>query len=275
MLKKVGIISAVIFLAGIYLAIENASTTRASNVAPESLITFADEDFGEKDLQKEQDLPDFTRIGGGKLLKVKFFDFLQPIVEAENERILQQRDFVKKSYVAYKKGWELNEKHFNKLNDIASEYKLRNLDFKSESAYKKLLLRVDQIPESLALVQAAIESAWGTSYFAREGNNLFGQWCFTEGCGLVPRGRKEGLNHEVKVFGSVNEAVRAYMRNLNTHAAYTQLRNIRYQMRQNDQELKSEYLALGLQKYSAKGMDYVTMIRSMLKTNDDLLLASR
>jgi Bax protein len=65
------------------------------------------------------------------------------------------------------------------------------------------------------------------------------------------------------------------MKNLNTHAAYTQLRNIRYQMRQSDQELNSEYLALGLQKYSAKGMDYVNMIRSMLKTNNDLLLASR
>ncbi len=274
MLKKIGIISAIVFLAGIFLAIENASDTRASNIAPESLITFADEDYG-KELHTEQDLPDFTRIGGGKLLKVKFFDFLQPIVEAENERILRQRNFLKKSYLAYKKGWELNEKHFSKLNDIASEYKLRNLDFNSESAYKKLLIRVDQIPEPLALVQAAIESAWGTSYFAREGNNLFGQWCFTEGCGLVPRGREEGLSHEVKVFGSVNEAVRAYMRNLNTHAAYTQLRNIRYQMRQKDQELKSEYLALGLQKYSAKGMEYVKTIRSMLKTNNDLLLASR
>lgn len=275
MLKKIGIISAVIFLAGIFLAIENASTTRASTIAPESLITFADKDYGEEELQKEQDLPDFTRIGGGKLLKVRFFNFLQPIIEAENQRVFQQRDFVKKSYVAYKKGWELNEEHISKLKDIASVYKLRNLDFKSESAYKKLLLRVDQIPESLALVQAAIESAWGTSYFAKEGNNLFGQWCFTEGCGLVPRGRKEGLNHEVKVFGSVNEAVRAYMRNLNTHAAYMQLRNIRYQFRQNDKELKSEYLALGLQKYSAKGMEYVNTIRSMLNTNNDLLLVSR
>lgn len=274
-MKKVAVLSTIILFAAIHISLKEASTTMAANPVEGPVINFADEDFLNQEEIKEQSLPDFTRIGGGKLLKVKFFNFLEPIVKAENKRLRGQREFVKMNYLAYKQGWDLNEKHLEKLNEIAQQYKLHNLDFNSGSAYKKLLLRVDEIPESLALVQAAVESAWGTSYFAREGNNLFGQWCFTEGCGLVPRGRAEGLNHEVQVFGSVNEAVRAYMNNLNTHAAYKYFRNIRYQMRQNDGELSSKQLALGLQKYSAKGMEYVETLRSMLKSNDDLLLATR
>lgn len=229
-----------------------------------------EQEQSKKDIGPTQ-MPDFSRISGGKLLKTRFFEFLRPIVEAENERVLSQRRFVKRSYIAYKNGWELNEEHISRLNEIASEYRFQTRDFYSSKDFRVLLMRVDEVPETLALIQAANESAWGTSYFAREANNLFGQWCFTEGCGIVPRKRAEDATHEIKKFSSVNEAVRGYIRNLNTHGAYEHFRNLRYKARQNEVPLDSYYLAIGLQKYSERGMEYVDDIRSMISSNKDIL----
>lgn len=272
MIKKVILIYLIAASAGIVGALKNAGSIQevsAANDASNSTELMEDDEDESVEIRS---MPDFSRLSGGKLLKKKFFEFLKPIVEAENNRVMSQRRFVKRSYVAFKNGWQLNEEHLERLDKIASEYKLRKLSFASEEDFRKLLMRVDKIPESLALIQAANESAWGTSYFATEGNNLFGQWCFTEGCGMVPRSRPEGAIHEVQTFSSVNEAVRAYIKNLNTHGAYKHFRNLRYDARQNGQEPDGSYLALGLQKYSAKGMEYVDILRSMLKSNSDLLV---
>lgn len=240
------------------------------NFEPESIVP-AEEEKADNEISVTQ-MPDFSRLSGGKLLKTRFFEFLKPIVEAENERVLSQRRFVKRSYVAYKNDWQLNDDHISRLNKIAREYRLPVRDAYTGKDFRELLMRVDKVPETLALIQAANESAWGTSYFAREANNLFGQWCFTEGCGIVPRKRTEGATHEIKKFSSVNEAVRGYIRNLNTHAAYSYFRSLRYKARQNDAPLDSHYLAIGLQKYSEKGMEYVDVIRSMINSNQDLLV---
>lgn len=235
----------------------------------ESIIVAEEEKTG-NDVSATQ-MPDFSRLNGGKLLKTRFFEFLKPIVEAENERVLSQRRFIKRSYVAFKNDWQLNDDHIARLNKIAREYRLPVKEAYTSKDFRELLMRVDKVPETLALIQAANESAWGTSYFAREANNLFGQWCFTEGCGVVPRRRAEGATHEIKKFNTVNEAVRGYIRNLNTHAAYSYFRNLRYEARQSGEPLDSHYLAIGLQKYSQKGMEYVSIIRSMINSNKNLL----
>lgn len=274
MLKKITIIILSLFVISIITSFEPANSLYTTASAVRDFNTYAfssiEKKPGNTDMEPTQ-MPDFSRLSGGKLLKIRFFEFLRPIVKAENERVLTQRRFVKRSYVAFKNGWQLNDDHVSRLNRIAAEYGLQTRDEYLAENFRVLLMRVDKIPETLALIQAANESAWGTSYFAREANNLYGQWCFTEGCGIVPRNRTEGASHEIKKFNSVNEAVRSYIRNLNTHAAYAYFRNLRYKARQDETPLDSHYLAIGLQKYSEKGMEYVEIIRKMINSNQEVL----
>ncbi len=124
------------------------------------------------------------------------------------------------------------------------------------------------VPASMALAQAAIESAWGRSRFAAEGNNYFGQWCFSAGCGIVPSRRPQGASHEVQVFDSLDEAVASYLRNINTHPAYTTVREARVEIRQREQPLDSLKLVEGLEKYSARGEDYIHELQQMIRYNN-------
>jgi len=119
----------------------------------------------------------------------------------------------------------------------------------------------------LVLVQAANESAWGTSRFARIGLNFFGIWCYKKGCGMVPKGRDKGLKHEVAAFDSVEQAVSHYLLNINTNAAYVVFRTIRAQLHQQNQPLSAQILATGLLPYSQRGTDYVLEISDMIRHN--------
>jgi Bax protein len=130
------------------------------------------------------------------------------------------------------------------------------------------MLRVDVLPPSLVLAQAANESAWGTSRFALEGNSLFGQWCYVEGCGIVPRRRARGATHEVKSFDSVAGTVRAYFNNINTNQSYEYLRELRADMREEDQPIDSMVLAFGLEPYSQRGDRYVDEVQNIIMQND-------
>jgi len=117
------------------------------------------------------------------------------------------------------------------------------------------------------LAQGALESAWGSSRFARQANNLFGQWCFVPGCGIVPLQRSEGATHEVKAFASVGEAVEAYFYNINANGAYTTLRDIRQEDRAHQRPLTGARMAGGLELYSGRGMSYVHELRNMIRSN--------
>lgn len=136
----------------------------------------------------------------------------------------------------------------------------------------ELLTRVDTIPEDLVLIQAANETGWGSSRFAREGMNFFGQWCFKKGCGLVPQSRSEGLSHEVAVFKSVEDSVGSYMRNLNSNAAYSLLRAIRADLRAQNQPVSAEKLVYGLMNYSERQEAYVEELLDMLRHNNQFLV---
>lgn len=133
---------------------------------------------------------------------------------------------------------------------------------------RRLLRRVDIVPPSLALAQAANESAWGTSRFAREGNNLFGQWCYTPGCGLVPMRRELGGRHEVKRFDWPYDSVASYVHNLNTHPAYRGFRQTRESLQDESQTLSGLALLDGLRSYSERGPEYLTAIRNIIVKND-------
>ncbi len=190
-----------------------------------------------------------------------------PLIVAENERIAADRtrllailDGAAASTPADDADWLLM---------LMAAYRLRDRgpgdgDFLRNS----LLRRVDQIPVALALAQAAIESAWGTSRFTLEGNALFGEWTFDPKTpGLVPAGREAGATYRVRAFPTLRESVRHYMRNLNCGSAYAEFRTRRWQARQAGREADAGMLARTLTRYSARGSDYVDELRMIMTTN--------
>jgi len=136
-----------------------------------------------------------------------------------------------------------------------------------DAFFDQLFMAVDIIPASMALAQAANESAWGTSRFAVQANNLFGQWCFKPGCGVVPQQRPEGATYEVKLFSTPSEAVGQYMLNINRNRSYQKVRNIRHSYRSQQQVISGNSLAGGLENYSARGEAYIEELRSMISYN--------
>ena len=150
--------------------------------------------------------------------------------------------------------------------DLAKDYR-HNTESATKKEVAELLLRVDQVPASLALAQAAMESAWGTSRFAVQGNNLFGQWCYQKGCGLVPLRRNAGSTHEVAKFDSVSDAIKSYLKNINTHRAYADLRNDRASLRSAGKPITGHQLAEGLIDYSELREAYVHEIQAVIRIN--------
>ena len=158
------------------------------------------------------------------------------------------------------------------LADLAALYDVAPDDIEA------LLERVDIVPPSLALAQAAEESGWGTSRFAREGNAVFGERTFTAGRGLVPERRDADKRHEVRAFDGLYFSVATYVLNLNTHWAYDLFRRARADMRARNEDLDGRKLAGTLRKYSERGADYIDTIRSIIRVNglshlDDVSLA--
>ena len=135
----------------------------------------------------------------------------------------------------------------------------------SKAARDELLGKIDIIPSSLALAQAANESAWGQSRFAQEANNLFGIWTYDKDKGLVPRNREQGKKHLVRIFDDVGESVRYYMHTLNSHPAYAGLREIREDLRASGLAIDGHKLAVGLEKYTAKGQQYIDLIQGLIR----------
>jgi len=204
--------------------------------------------------------------------KLRFFALLRPLVEAENERILRMRRHVQA--LSRLRG-ALDASQLQEVQKLARTYRLP-LSAKPDTVFwSRLLKRIDAVPLELALAQAANESAWGSSRFAREGNNYFGQWCYQKGCGLVPIRRNAGAAHEVRVFATPADSVRAYILNLNTTGAYRQLRAIRLHLRRSGKPLDAMLLSNGLRTYSERGGAYVKSIRAMIRHNKSLMLAER
>ena len=216
-------------------------------------------------------LPDFSAYRDVPTKKARFFAFLLPLVEQENERIAAIRQRLRYIYDHVRWHRELQPDDVRWLVRVGEEYGVDDLTPDETDFWVTLLERVDTLPVDLVLVQAANESAWGTSRFAREGNNLFGQWCFRAGCGIVPAQRPDGATYEVARYDSVTESIGSYMHNLNTGAAYQQLREIRARMRHEGDEPSAGELAAGLSDYSERGLEYVTELRDMIRHNAELI----
>ncbi len=211
-------------------------------------------------------LPDFSATLDISTKKKSFFDFIRPAINKQNQLLLAKR--AKLEYWLEQMTLELglSEQEHDELQALVKLYRVS----KHSSTLQQinvLLEKVDIIPESLVLVQAANESAWGTSRFARIGLNFFGIWCYKPKCGMVPSGRNVGAKHEVAAFKSLDDAVAGYFNNINTHNAYMVFRTIRSQLRAHNQPLDAEILATGLLPYSERGAHYILDITDMLRQN--------
>ena len=219
------------------------------------------------------DIPSFGAIKDVRSKKKAFFDFMRPIVQAENDQVMQ----VRKRLIDIKRGLDKTGRRPSGddlafLKRIADEYGVDFADPHASASWSHLLAKVDSVPLRLVLAQSANESSWGTSRFARKGLNFFGQWCFKKGCGLVPARRGKGQHHEVRVFRSVNASVAAYLKNINTGRVYAGLRKIRSQLRKKGEPVTAHQLAGGLSRYSERGQAYVKEIRAMIRVNYKLMM---
>ena len=210
--------------------------------------------------------PDFSSFSNVTEKKQAFFDYMLPSVRQANDLVLKDRELVVRWQQAFETRGYLSERDLSQLDSLAARYEI-DAELDTDEKLEFLALRVDMIPASLALAQAAKESGWGTSRFSRDANNFFGEWCYSEGCGLVPSRRNEGAMHEVRAFDDVDDSIAAYIHNLNTHPPYRHLRELRAKMRDAG-EITGISLAQGLSRYSERGPVYIGEVQSIIRVNE-------
>lgn len=202
-----------------------------------------------------------TDTGG---LKLRFIETLTPLITEENRRLKKLRQRVVKLVGQLNQEQPLTAEEGKQLRNLATRYRIDGNPLTERDSRDELVRKIDIIPLPLTLAQAANESAWGKSRFAQEGNNLFGIWTYDPTKGIIPKGREAGKKHLVRKFDTLDESVRYYMFTLNSHPAYKALRKIRSQQRVTAGQLDSKALANGLEKYSAKGKEYIRLIQQII-----------
>ncbi|MDA7699922.1 glucosaminidase domain-containing protein [Candidatus Pelagibacter sp.] len=159
----------------------------------------------------------------------------------------------------------------NKNKNTKTEQEWLNVKFKQYGVINKdlstLKIRMDEVPVSMAIAQAAKETGWGTSRFAQEGNALFGQWTWS-GEGIKPANAEDDSTHKVMRFKILQASVKAYQRNLNTHSSYKDFRSARAELRDEGKKLDSMILTEYLDKYAETGKEYVKILQQIIRQND-------
>ena len=241
-----------------------SDTVRLSASTIEQL--FKETDYNLKDVRKTKLvkpvklslLPnEMKMIESTEKRKNLFIQIILPLIIEENNRIKLNR---KKLFSILNKNHNSNaEKKW--LNEKFKQYGVLNKDLST------LKVRMDTVPVSLAIAQAAKETGWGTSRFALEGNALFGQWTWS-GEGIKPADADNNATHKVMKFKILKSSVRAYQRNLNTHSGYKEFRMARAALRDNRRNLDGLILATYLNKYAETGTEYVKIIKQIIKQNN-------
>ncbi len=202
------------------------------------------------------------------LKKQLFFRGLAPLILHSNELIMKDRNRLEKIRAKVSGNESVTEMDRIWIRKLAQLYKVKSNDEQvSESLLDELWKKVDIVPPSLALGQAAEESGWGTSRFAAEGNAIYGQWTWGENAMVPEQQRKELGNYGIASFNSLQESICGYMLNLNTHNAYADLRNRRAELRKKGQKLTGSELAEQLTRYSERGEEYVKGLKSLMEYN--------
>ena len=199
---------------------------------------------------------DLDNLQSVQLKKETFIQIVLPLIVAENEKILDDREKLK--VLINKKFTSDLEKQW--LRQKLLEYKVKKSDL------KELLFRMDMIPVSIALAQAAKESGWGTSRFALEGNAIFGQWTW-DGQGIAPLKRDGDKNHKILKFPILRASVKAYKNNLNTHKSYTKFREKRKKLRETNKGITGLSLTDTLKNYAQTGSEYTKILNQIITQN--------
>ena len=238
-------------------------TVRLSASTIEQL--FKDTDYNLNEVRKSKKvkpirlslLPnEIKQIESSKKRKSLFIQIILPLILEENNLILIDR---KRLFSILNKN-QNSKKEINWLNRKFKQYGVLNKDIPT------LKVRMDIIPVSLAIAQAAKETGWGTSRFALEGNALFGQWTWS-GDGIKPAGAENDTKHKVMKFKVLKASVRAYQRNLNTHSSYKNFRQLRAQLRDESENLDSLLLADQLDNYAETGKEYTKILKQIINQN--------
>ena len=213
-------------------------------------------------------LPDFDSIRETELRKAAFTEWLSPQIEsihaaitADRERLLQLEAAGPENTAWIESGeW---------VRELSQQYRLELPEDGSSRGewLREALLRVDEWPVALVLAQAALESGWGTSRYAREGNNLFGLRCFSPGCGLLPGNLRPGQTHRYQSFTCPLLGLRAYYATLNAHPAYSELRLLRATARASGAPLSARDLLPGLQPFAQNTDNYLGHLDRLLIEN--------
>ena len=199
---------------------------------------------------------DLDELQNTQLKKETFIKIVLPLIVVENERILDDR---KKLIILSEKKFTTDpEKQW--IRQKLLEYKVK------KGNIKELLVRMDIIPVSIALAQAAKESGWGTSRFALEGNALFGQWTWS-GQGIAPLNRESNKSHKILKFPILRASVKAYKNNLNTHNSYSKFRSKRLSLREKNKKISGLELTETLNNYAQTGSEYTKILNQIIKQN--------
>ena len=200
---------------------------------------------------------EIKKIESTKKRKNLFIQIVLPLILEENNNI--KLDRLKLTAIINKDNNTKSEKQW--LNQKFKQYGIPSKDLST------LKIRMDEIPTSLAIAQAAKETGWGTSRFALEGNALFGQWTWS-GEGLKPKDAEKTEGHKVMKFNVLQASVRAYQRNLNTHSSYREFRKARAKLRDDSEHLDSLVLSEHLDKYAETGQKYVDTLKKIIIQNN-------
>jgi Bax protein len=214
------------------------------------------------------DLPDFREIKDIEERKAVFIARIAPMAAKANREIAVLRDRLMTIERGQAGGMAVGPMQRNFVRAAAKRYGLVIEAVPDDVLLDRLLRRVDTVPVSLVVAQAAIESGWGTSRFARHGNNLFGMRTYEGGVGMVPRRRMPGEKFAVATYVNPCAAIRSYIHNLNTHERYQEMREMRERLRKSGLAITGEHLADGLLHYSEKGDEYVGQVKSLISYNE-------
>jgi Bax protein len=199
---------------------------------------------------------DLDSIRSTKKKKETFLKILLPLIVAENQKIAKDKKYLIK---ILKENDKLENKKW--INKKYRDYKVSNQNI------SELIKRMDVIPISIALAQAAKESGWGTSRFALEGNAIFGQWTW-KGDGIVPLEKTDDQNHKILKFPLLRASVKAYITNLNTHNGYKDFRKKRFELREQNKSLTNKELIDELDNYAQTGKEYTKVLKQIIQQND-------
>ena len=205
---------------------------------------------------------EYYLIENNEKSRIYFFEYIYNMTENQNNKILEERTFIKKILSSNLLNINTKSEEFKKLLEIKKKYRIKKL-YNITSYMKK----IDIIPPSMSLAQAAIESGWGKSRFIQEANNIFGHWTYNPKIGMIPEQREADAKHFIRIFKTLQASIDAYMLNLNRNRAYKSFQKKRFSLRSKNKNPSGLALSQTMTNYSGIGEEYLTILKNVIKKN--------